>query len=209
MSNEYYIDNVIDYLNRGWLESELLNGVKIAIPYLMRVELLESNREGQIIRLLESNNKGQIVKIPYYSKTSSSWYSYLSNEEIKYSEAILKINLANKRIYIGNKSAKLVLPADMARGVYYLGFPVKRNKYGKNNAYINENKGGSRFSSTWFPFLVKNEVNVATYLHYGKYSDGCVTIMHDENMPSSWTSIYMTIIKSRIDENHLSVVEIE
>ena len=93
--------------------------------------------------------------------------------------------------------------------MYIILIPAFKQSTKVSPDYINEKLGGSRFSETWFQFVPSHDQNMyssESYIHFGKFSKGCITYLFRSNTKSDWETLYMKLITSRLDKLSLGTL---
>jgi hypothetical protein len=203
----YFLTEVLDSINKGWLDIVAENEGPVSIPYSTRVKLLNSGEKNQKVVILEGYFKGKIGHIPYKSKNRTSFYSFLTPTlRLSYGR---KLRLSKDVLCISSKKFQVVMSlGSLKPGIYNIKFPVKTSKK-LNGDYLDDNRGGSRFAESWFPVVDKNGCPSEKYIHFGSISEGCITVkykLHDALCP--WYFIYLTLIKSRNGKDNLAKLKV-
>ncbi len=170
-------------VNNGWLKVKLTSGETVSLPAFLKVQLgyIESGRE--YFTILEGSYRGQKASVSLDNANNSN--SRLL-ADIKHEPSIhLQYSISQKKLVIGNKKYKATDHADSPwkKGWYDIELPDYPHKDPRN--YVNIS---SRFK-TWFRIGHSGE----RYLHTGRASLGCVTIIEIEK----WNEIYDKLIKAR------------
>lgn len=190
VSCESALRYVLDVKSKGWLTVKLENKDVIALPQLLKVEILkiENNREYFII--LEGVAKGKKASV----RLNEDGKSYLSRKGEHKGPAELFLNQETGKIIIlglGTYNAK-VKPDPLPSGKYDIEIPSEPHDAGWR--YLKE----SKYAKTWFRIGHEG----SRFLHVGQRSLGCVTVTDKEK----WTEIYGHLIKSR--KNSKSIGEV-
>jgi len=69
--------------------------------------------------------------------------------------------------------------------------------------YFNESIGGSRFAQTWFRLIPEEGIPGDVFLHYGSYSEGCLTVINSKDF-SVWNKIYLELMQCRESSMHVA-----
>jgi len=184
------IVNNLDRKLRGWLPVKSITGKSYEIFYSTEIQLKNSGK----FLLREGFHEGDIVSIKESSLPYRLFQTY--NGPLKVSRKPFRaiVELSTSRI-LYEKDGKIVeyyvQAENLQPGQYAILSPDRRRIDKATKKYISEGNGGSRFAETWFP-LVKHEFEFQ-YLHYGTYSNGCITVTSG----SGWTELYLLIMKSR------------
>lgn len=196
MANKNFrVDNVLDKSLRGWLPVTSNNGKKYEIFYSTAVQC-EIPKKLKEFKIIEGFHKLDNVSIDFQKINPRLFVNYVSKGKIgEQSLCLIFVDLeANKLIYnsLGMLHELNIQANNLKPGKYLILFPDRRHTDKISIDYLNESNLGSRFAETWFP-LVKGRFEFQ-YLHYGSYSNGCVTVISDGK---EWTNLYSYIIKSR------------
>lgn len=200
-----YLTNVIDRYHRGWL-TFAAGGNQVSIPYLTRVKRIKSTDNFELVEILEGKFANQKVEIPFLQKTGNDAYSYFTDAEIGFKRLDITINRKKGILTLGKNHYVVELSKECENGIYLIGFPIKKRIL--NKSYSDEERGGSRFYDSWFPLVRKDEFNMSRFLHYGTYSEGCMTVSHHGNKGKDWSDIFAKLMHSRIDNHYLAQVEV-
>lgn len=200
-----YLTNVMDRYHGGWLKFEE-GGDQILIPYLTRVKKIKTTEDFEVIEVLEGKMAKQELSVPFLHKLGNDTYSYFTDEKIKFTKLHMSVNKKSEILTLNDKHYHIKLSDECKKGTYYIGFPIKKNI--KNMEYPDETRGGSRFFDSWFPLIKKDEFNLSRFLHYGSYSEGCMTVSHRESGGKSWSDIFVEIMHSRVGGDYLAQIEV-
>lgn len=189
---------VIKYIpdvDNGWLKVKITDGEIVSLPAFLKVqsEYIERGREHFII--LEGLYKNQKASVSLDSENNNN--SRLLTD-IKH-EPLIKIqySISQKKLIIGNKKYKTTdyTEAPWKKGWYDIELPDYPHNDPGNYVSIS-----SRFK-TWFRVGHTGE----RYLHTGRASLGCITIIEIEK----WNEIYNKLIKARKgDSMSMGVLEV-
>lgn len=199
----HYLTRVVDRNYNGWLEIEK-ETKKILLPYSTKVSIIKSDTNGEWVKIMEGDKKYELFKVPFLAQSPNSHYSFFTDEKINFSMQTIHINIKDKTLNLDGKLYDIEINKNFNIGRYYLKFPIR--KQDTKFAYLDETKGGSRFSDSWFPLISKNELDFSKYLHYGTYSRGCITVKHIIGKKTVWSEIFFKIMHSRINDNYLARV---
>lgn len=202
----YYLTHVVDRYHKGWLEAFLGSGDKVSIPYSTQAVILRKAKNYQNIKVLEGGMKNHKLMVPYLRKLGREVYSFFSDDKITFSKLHIIVNSETGTLLSDKKSYPVILSDGFGKGIYYVKFPIRRNK--ENALYSDETKGGSRFFDTWFPLIKKGEFNLSRFLHFGSFSKGCITVKYSLERKSYWSELFFKIMHSRIDDNYLARIEV-
>lgn len=203
----HYLTHVVDRYHRGWLEAVLGSGNKVSIPYSTRVVILRKAGNYQDIKVLEGEMKNQKLTVPYLRKLGQEVYSFFSDDNVIFSKLNIIVNSKASTLLLNNKSYSVLLGDGFEKGIYYVKFPVRRNK--DSALYSDEVKGGSRFFDTWFPLIRKGEFNLSRFFHFGSFSKGCITVKYNPEKKGYWSELFFKLMHSRIDDNYLARIEVD
>lgn len=195
---EALVLDVIKYIpdvDNGWLKVKITDGETVSLPAFLKVqsEYIERGREHFII--LEGLYKNHKASVSLNGENNNS--SRLLTD-IKH-EPLIKIqySISQKKLIIGNKKYKATdyTEAPWKKGWYDIELPDYPHNDPGN--YINTS---SRFK-TWFRVGHTGE----RYLHTGRASLGCITIIEIEK----WNEVYDKLIKARKgDSMSIGVLEV-
>jgi len=200
-----YLTNVIDRYHRGWL-TFVVNGDQISIPYLTRVKMVESTDNFELVEILEGKFANQKVEVPFLQKTGNDAYSYFTDTKIDFKRLDITINRRKGILTLGKNQYVVELSEKCKNGTYLIGFPIKKRIINKN--YSDEDRGGTRFYDSWFPLIKKDEFNMSRFLHYGTFSEGCLTVSHLGNKGKDWSDIFSILMHSRINDDYLAQIKV-
>ncbi|OGC04670.1 hypothetical protein A2276_01675 [candidate division WOR-1 bacterium RIFOXYA12_FULL_43_27] len=191
ISYESTIRYVSDVKSKGWLKVKLENKEVIALPQLLKVELLrvEDNREYFVVLEGAFKRKNANVCLNEEGK------SYLSRKGAHRGSAKLFLDQnAGKLTVLGLGTYNAVVDKNdpIPFGKYDLEIPSEPHDLGR---YYLEY---SRYAKTWFRISHKG----ARFLHVGSRSAGCITVTDK----AKWTEIYAFLIKSRKDAYNVGEV---
>lgn len=201
------IYHVKDVFHNGWVDAELFDGTKLLVPYMTKVEVVESCDKFQTIIILESDSRGKIANIPYYLRSNNASYSFIADKPILFENEKILLSRKSLTVYYAGKSYPVVISDDLEDGMYFVRFPLKNDALRRKKQYFDEERGGSRFADTWFPLIRKGFSFEKRFLHYGTMSAGCATIKYQENA-DNWTRLYADLMQSRVSECCLAVLEV-
>lgn len=201
-----YLTRVVDRLHSGWLKVELGSGDEISIPYSTKVNVLKTTNKFEFVEILEGKMAKHELAVPFLRKLRCDTYSYFTDERVMFSKLNMRVDRKASVLLLDNKRYRIKLSDDCKNGTYYVGFPIKKKIINKD--YSDELHGGSRFFDTWFPLIRKDEFNISRFLHYGSYSEGCITVSHHGSGGKSWSEIFFKIMHSRINNAYLALLEV-
>lgn len=206
----YFIDKILDPTLRGWIKVLKQNSKEVFICYGTRAELLETKIFYQVILIKEGIYKGQEVRIPYKRRSNSYKISYLSELTKPQGPAELFLDITKSILYSPHLGKfKVVIKNDIQYGLYYLQLPDYPHSNRIGNEYLDEKRGGSRFSETWFKIIPRNNEESEIYLHFGKYSEGCITVLYDsKSKVQMWNKIYLYLMSLRLDSTNVGILKV-
>lgn len=197
----FYISKILDQTHRGWIKAKIEGEDEVYLPYLTKVELIEEGKNYERVKILNGKYKNKFAQLTSILDSKNGHYSSL--------EKITKKTIKNK-IIVDLKKQKLIfnenkidIIANLSKfdiKKYFILSPIKSHK--NIFSYLNEDKGGSRFAETWFPIQSKNKEPISQYLHFGKISDGCLTIKIDGSNYAQrfWNTLFLNLLKSNKNE---------
>jgi len=193
----YYLDNISDSYHKGWLKVNLFNGVNIELPFGISLERIACSPYYELARVIEGNYKNCIVQLPY-NKLGNSKTSFLMPLRTQGELLSVILDLSSKKLFINESNYSVIFdPHSLTSDNYDILIPDFRHSKKTKDEYIDEKRGGSRFAESWFKLATstgKDKNNV--YLHYGKYSNGCITFPHSLG-GDSWSKITSLFSKLR------------
>jgi hypothetical protein len=202
----HYLTEVMDRNHRGWLK--IKDGPDtILLPYSTRVSIVNKNINSETIKIEESDRKGQVIKVPFLLKSTHGHYSFFSKKGIRFSRRIIHVKRKDNVFIMDGKRYAIEISDNCKDGTYFLKFPIR--KFNTKGIYLDETKGGSRFADTWFPLVSRDTLDQSRFLHYGTYSEGCITVKHIINMGSVWSDIFSQVMLSRIDDIYLAEIDVK
>ncbi|TAL72363.1 MAG: hypothetical protein EPN88_04925 [Bacteroidetes bacterium] len=204
----FYVANVIDSLNKGWLKATIEEQGEVYIPFSTKVDLLESMNDFEKIYILEGYYKGSTAIIPYMLRHGKSHYSYLNSRMRLRSGPTIRIK--GERLFFGQYLFKVMIDRTVLnKKKYSIKFPVRTSKILPKD-YLDETKGGSRFAETWFPIQADDDLYPEKYLHLGSISKGCITVEYNPRDRSNlWNVLYLKLMRSRLNDINLGYLAIE
>lgn len=202
----YIVTNVLDTISKGWVDIEFEDSSKAKICYATKVRLIRRDLKYEYISILEGRYTDMRGKIGYKIPGDKNKLSYLTKNQISRKPTNLILDAKKSLLKIDSVGEfKIVSDKDiLAKGRYYIKIPDYPHTDKISKEYLDENQGGSRFSETWFGIESKT-LNVSdSYLHYGKFSKGCLTVLFKDkkNETKIWNKIYLYLMNSRFN-NHL------
>lgn len=206
MKRTYFISKILDRFHKGWITSFSLFGQRIDLPFSTRVFLLKNLKDGQLVKIVENRVKNEVVKIPYLSMGFNQRSSFLSNKNIVRHKLILRLKKKSGLLALNNKQYRCAVDESIPKGDYVIRFPLQ--KLDVNPKLVDENVGGSRFATTWFPIETNRDSITNRFLHFGSFSKGCITVKSEEAVDSIWPEVYLQIILARINNDTLASLKI-
>lgn len=198
-SNSFYINNSLNFENKGWIKAEDIKSSFFFYLYENTI-LEEVNKVSCIFKILNGIHKNKIVKIDFNYFGQRAYCK-------KYKErSSASLFVKDSFLYFLNTKVKLVEPLIIPKGSYNIIYPDRpRNTLPLNYFY---SKNGSKFASTWFP-ISKTENIESIYLHLGTYSKGCLTVDYNSKINTkSWDILYLYLINSYLNKNVLGMINI-
>lgn len=203
----FYVDDVLDRQHVGWLEGLTEDEILVPLCYKTEVILIGENKKGQIIKVNEGGHKGATLTIPYKYRDSDALVSFLSKSS---SRNKTSLNLNTKTKILNFKKVwffPVEISPNVKHGEYKLQIPIRPIKKIFNPDYFDEKIGGSRFVETWFRLIPTEGILEDTFLHYGSFSKGCITVLNNKEL-SVWNKIYLTLTQSRLNDMYVSTLYI-
>lgn len=194
----FYISKILDQTHRGWIKADIEGENEVFLPYLTKVKLIEECEDYEKVKILNGKYSNKIARLTSLLDSKNGYYSSL--EEIvkkkKYKNNIMVDLKKQKLIFNKNEIDIVADPSKFDTKEYSILYPIKSHK--NVFSYLNEDKGGSRFAETWFPIQSINKEPTCQYLHFGKISDGCLTIKIDGSCRAqrSWNTLFLSLLKS-------------
>ena len=194
-----YVKNVS---KRGWLtikHEDDLTAPKV-LPYALKVQVTEVKNGREFFTIQEGRLKGHKGSV----RLTNEGLSFLTEEDVHTAPVHLVYSKGNEILQIAgtNKAYWAVLDSTnpLANGVYDLEIP-----YEPHHRYGEYYEKYSIFAKTWFRIGHSGD----RYLHFGRYSDGCITVRRQENNPTRWNEIYNVVITSRKgDSKSVGTIEV-
>lgn len=191
------IDNVFFKPDSGWLLArhyEFESGRYF--PAFLKVAF--TKHSSTIFSPLEGKYKGEL----FVSKSSKVFNTpdVMKNEEI-----LLKV-IKNKNEMIFNNHSYSVVSSGLSDREMLVGLPDYPHFSKIPSKYLNEAKNGSRFATTWFPLFTTDGRFCDQYLHFGTYSEGCLTF---NGSGQEWEFLYFSLLTNRLNRTeYLAKVKI-
>lgn len=200
--NDLRIVNVLDKSLRGWLPVTDINNNKLEIFYTTKIKPIGKNQ----FEILEGYYKSRIINVDYSRIYPRLFTSYTDKLSLKQEQCFIFVEQKNNRLIYKNNEIFNEIPVvanNIQHGIYSILFPYRRHTDKVSLDYLNEHKSGSRFAETWFP-IMKSKFEFQ-YIHFGKYSNGCVTFI---GSGEEWSKLYKYIISSRKNTNIHGILSI-
>lgn len=194
------IINVLNKFDRGWAEVNLLDGGRVLLPYGTTFGFIQDD----LLMVLDGHYKGDSIKLTKesYLLQSLGYQQVLTNNQIT-----IKYNLEDNRIVFQDGNSYVLVRSSqriLSPGNYKLELPRFPHRELCKSIYLDESIGGSRFAETWFEIVPAQGKRIGSFLHYGKISEGCLTISMKENPKNIWTDIYFSLITNRVQSNFVA-----
>lgn len=177
----------------GWVLAKREDTKELfSLPAYLEVRLQRQDAKRQYFKVLEGVLQGVTVSV----KIESDGTSYLEKGEPHSAPERLTYSIANKILSLRNKTYKATddRNAPWQKGLYDIEIPDAPHEGGK---YYPE----SKYATVWFRIGHSGE----RYLHTGKFSAGCLTIVETKR----WDEIYAVLIKARKgDGRSVGILEI-
>jgi len=205
---KHFLDKVRDSSQSGWLKVARIDGGEISIPYGILAQKLSSDSRGETYRILEGIYEDAIINTPLI-KEGSSYFSALKNKPI--AKINLLLHKSKKRLEIDKQIYLVIFDNSIEEGNYSLLIPDYPHPSMSIKQYSNESEGGSRFASTWFKFVKKENsmFQSISYLHFGTYSEGCLTFPYTKKKSASdWSNLALRLSRSRIKSGVSSTMKV-
>ncbi|GEM_PF-1474144 len=192
----HYLDKVRDGYHKGWLKVKLSNSNEVALPYGLLVEKVDSSSQGETIKILEGVYEGITATAPFL-KDNESYFSMYT----KFKTGPVVLKMRNKQLQLNEKLFPVVFDDSIKVGNYFLFLPDYPHRHIAIGKYQREAEGGSRFASTWFKFVKDGDslFQSSSYLHFGTYSEGCITFpFFKMSGASSWNELVLALSLLRL-----------
>lgn len=205
----YYLTEVQDLQHKGWLvvrEGDLI----LHIPFGARFNRLEQRSRTERVELLDGPHSGRVINLPYLRADKSGFYSYLKRElPFRYQARKAVFYRKAKRLVIDEYKVSVIYEGTLIAGSYEILSPVYK-PLGDGHIYLNERRGGSRFAETWFPVVAKGKVYTQNFIHFGRMSEGCLTVQYNttHEAANNWVDVYQRLITSRVSSSVHAELEI-
>lgn len=190
-SDILYVDKVLDKNLKGWLPVRKKNCDMFHIPHSTKLECIEDEK----YQILEGIHKFEIVEIDYKSINPRFQLDYLS-KIMQYRKKVKLTLMLDAQELVFKSDIRInikVFAANIEKGEYKILLPDRPHIEKAKKEYFDESIYGSRFASTWFP-IMKN-YHRGQYLHLGLFSEGCVTVLVNQN--NNWGNLYKYLLTSR------------
>lgn len=168
-------------INNGWLKVKMADGNIISLPTFLKVQSEYIERGREYFTILEGFYRDQKASVSLDENMESLFLSKIEHEPL----INLQYSISKKVLIINNKKYQTTdyAGSQWEKGWYDIELPDYPHKDPRN--YVNIS---SRFK-TWFRVGHTGE----RYLHTGRASLGCITIIEIEK----WNEIYNKLIKAR------------
>ena len=194
-----YVKNVS---KRGWLTVRHEDGLTEpkVLPYALKVQVIEIKEGREFFIVQEGPLMGHKMSI----RLTNEGKSFLTEENLHTRSIHLIYSRENEIVQIAgtNKSywAVLDFANPIANGIYDLEIP-----YEPHHRYGQYYEKYSIYAKTWFRIGHSGD----RYLHFGRYSAGCITVRKQWYNSERWTEIYQLLISSRKgDSKSIGTIEI-
>ncbi|MFA6197600.1 MAG: hypothetical protein WC734_00390 [Patescibacteria group bacterium] len=189
------IDDVLDKYYKGWIDVKLIDGTDVKLCYKTIVDNIERSRSKNRFLIREgkySQNEAEVLNSFDSRKIKTATFNNAAQLKLSRHKQLLNIDgVGSLNVILG----KIPIPL----GCYHILIPTyPHDKIPK--LYLQEELGGSRFAETWFELRSTKSVNFGYFLHFGKFSEGCVTVPYEKYSQSGivWNSIYHLLLSSRV-----------
>jgi len=176
--------NTIKYIpdiDNGWLKVKIVDGDAVSLPAFLKIQsdYIEGGRE--YFTISEGMYRGQKASVSLDENKKSRFLQKIEHEPLIH----LQYSISKKALIIDNKKYQTTdyTGSPWKKGWYDIELPDYPHK--DPRSYVNIS---SRFK-TWFRIGHSGE----RYLHTGRASLGCITIIEIEK----WNEIYDKLIKAR------------
>ena len=191
------ISDVLDKKSKGWLKVESTTLGLGYLPYQTKVKVLGTENHKELVTILEGFFKGQEALCPFVSwDDTGDYWSFIKTNSTR-TRAVKMICDSKNRVLMVNGLTKFSITLDngeLKKGRYLIHIPAYPHFKQSLGKYLDENRGGSRFAETWFKIVPVGGVHSGQFLHFGKYSQGCLTVLEN------WTELYSRLISRRLDD---------
>jgi len=181
---EALVINTIKYtpdIDNGWLKVKIVDGDTVSLPAFLKIQsdYIEGGRE--YFTISEGMYRGQKASVSLGENKKSRFLPKVEHEPLIH----LQYSISKKALIIDNKKYQATdyTGSPWKKGWYDVELPDYPHK--DPRSYVNIS---SRFK-TWFRIGHSGE----RYLHTGRASLGCITIIEIEK----WNEIYNKLIKAR------------
>lgn len=192
---QYCISNVLDKYLKGWLAVQLIDGTDIKLCYNTIIQPEFSGYSSPTFRICE----GVFDSCDAKFKNKDDYYKIKSTKINKGAE--LTLSLRENKLEIRGLGVFTVILGSipLSLGNYDVMLPAYIH-YKTPKLYLNEEVGGSRFSETWFELRSHINTKRGYFLHFGRYSEGCITVpfTKDSNSGFVWNKIYYFLLNARL-----------
>jgi hypothetical protein len=194
-----HIGKTLNSKDKGWIIGIKSNGIKIFIHQTLLVEIVKIGAKSDLINIKEGPFKDTLCQIQH----NLYGQSYIENN---FKQKNINISIKDFILTIDGQNYQIIQQTRILKGKYFIGYPILQKNIRIPPYYTRESLGGSKFTQTWFP-IVSKEDKIVSYLHFGKISQGCLTVKYQDKN-DIWTDIYRKIISSRIKNNYLCKINI-
>lgn len=199
---KYALKNNLNKEHRGWVDV-VVDGLPQKLCYNTTVKLLERNKKREVVEILDGWLAGRIAYLAYMQKRGNEFISYL-DEDLKSSNKLVIKYDKFKSVLIFPSFRLNTLYCDFPAGIYNILIP--RYPHSKSGRYITEEDGGSRFAETWFQVESKERNVGARFIHFGRISEGCITVI---GPGGHWNKMYLFLMNNRVDHRRVAILEVE
>lgn len=173
--------------DNGWIKAPFKNfpSYRFLHSYL-RVKVVDS-AEG-IITPLEGKYASELFRVPRKNLQG--------NLVLPNTNMLIRANAKEGILQIEDCSREyqVKISPDLTDTPLYVGLPDYPHSAKIPSKYLDEKRGGSKFATTWFPLYDNSGKFKNQYLHYGKYSEGCITFIDKGKF---WNELYLLLLKNR------------
>lgn len=198
-NNKYYLSKT---LANGWLRVNIGDVGCRFLCYGTKMEKIKVCKKFEYVKIIDGPFRDFYSKIPLDKSGSSLLTKIYEN----YKETMAVVIYCNQQINIkglGNFNT-VKTKEKFPKGNYFLEIPSHPHKK-TPKFYLNKKSGGSRFSETWFRIVPFNNNKSDLFLHFGKVSEGCITV----NQDNSWDDIYNYLIRCRMNRLNIGTITIK
>jgi hypothetical protein len=195
----YYLSNIC---RNGWLKVNVIGLGDRFLCYGTKISKIETYDKFEYVKILDGPFRDFFSKITLNNASHFEKITESYKEEpatLVYDQTRKKIGIAGLGLF-NTAISNVILP----KGIYLLEIPSHPHKK-TPNSYLNEKNGGSKFAETWFRVVPLDDNHSDVFFHFGKLSEGCVTV----NELGSWDEIYYHIIRCRKNRLDIGTIEIK